>query len=243
MKVLIIPDVHGRTFWKEPCKHIDEFDKTIFLGDYVDHYPQEGDLDDLQALKDVIEFAKDKDNVQLLLGNHDYHYIDDNYRELAQCSRFSYQYLNEYHSLYRDNIKLFKIVDKVGDVIFSHAGINKEWAKNCGITNPIEINDKDENWLSNNLSFISSYRGGWNNAGSCVWSDLMEMIPENLPSNIKFQVFGHTQLNQPLVTPKWACLDCREAFYIDNDLNIHPWDHSDKTVSVIEYNKLYSRGA
>ena len=26
-------------FWKEPCKHIDEFDKTIFLGDYVDHYP------------------------------------------------------------------------------------------------------------------------------------------------------------------------------------------------------------
>ena len=135
------------------------------------------------------------------------------------------------------------MVDKVGDVIFSHAGINKEWAKNCGITNPIEINDKDENWLSNNLSFISLYRGGWNNAGSCVWSDLMEMIPENLPSNIKFQVFGHTQLIQPLVTPKWACLDCREAFYIDNDLNIHPWDHSDKTVSVIEYNKLYSRGA
>ena len=31
MKVLIIPDVHGRTFWKEPCKHIDEFDKTIFF--------------------------------------------------------------------------------------------------------------------------------------------------------------------------------------------------------------------
>ena len=64
-----------------------------------------------------------------------------------------------------------------------------------------------------------------------------------MSSNIKFQVFGHTQLNQPLVTPKWACRDCREAFYIDNDLNIHPWDHSDKTVSVIEYNKLYSRGA
>ena len=37
--------------------------KLFFLGDYVDHYPQEGDLDDLQALKDVIEFVKDKDNV------------------------------------------------------------------------------------------------------------------------------------------------------------------------------------
>ena len=38
MKILIIPDIHGRDFWIEPCKHIDEFDKVIFLGDYHDPY-------------------------------------------------------------------------------------------------------------------------------------------------------------------------------------------------------------
>ena len=25
-KVLVIPDIHGRNFWREPIKHIDDFD-------------------------------------------------------------------------------------------------------------------------------------------------------------------------------------------------------------------------
>lgn len=33
--ILIIPDVHGRTFWKYA---IDKYDKVIFLGDYLDPY-------------------------------------------------------------------------------------------------------------------------------------------------------------------------------------------------------------
>lgn len=31
MKVLIIPDVHGRTFWKEPCSVI-EYNKLYSRG-------------------------------------------------------------------------------------------------------------------------------------------------------------------------------------------------------------------
>jgi hypothetical protein len=31
-KVIILPDIHGRTFWKYALEHIDEFDKVIFLG-------------------------------------------------------------------------------------------------------------------------------------------------------------------------------------------------------------------
>ena len=38
MRILVIPDVHGRDFWIEPCQHIDEFDKVVFLGDYHDPY-------------------------------------------------------------------------------------------------------------------------------------------------------------------------------------------------------------
>ena len=38
-RILVIPDVHGRTFWKEPvCKLIESVDKVIFLGDYLDPY-------------------------------------------------------------------------------------------------------------------------------------------------------------------------------------------------------------
>ena len=38
IKYIVVPDVHGRDFWIEPCQHIEEFDKVIFLGDYHDPY-------------------------------------------------------------------------------------------------------------------------------------------------------------------------------------------------------------
>jgi predicted phosphodiesterase len=42
MKILIIPDVHGRSFWKKAIEqHMDECDKVIFLGDYIDPYEDE----------------------------------------------------------------------------------------------------------------------------------------------------------------------------------------------------------
>ena len=43
MKTLIIPDVHGRSFWKKAIKkHFDECDHVVFLGDYIDPYGWEG---------------------------------------------------------------------------------------------------------------------------------------------------------------------------------------------------------
>ena len=42
-KILIIPDVHGRDFWKEPVKQELKNNETsiVFLGDYTDGYPHE----------------------------------------------------------------------------------------------------------------------------------------------------------------------------------------------------------
>ena len=37
-KIIVNPDIHGRHFWEESAKHVNEFDKTIFLGDYFDPY-------------------------------------------------------------------------------------------------------------------------------------------------------------------------------------------------------------
>ena len=43
VKYLIVPDVHCREFWKTPVKNILENTdgKVIFLGDYLDGYPDE----------------------------------------------------------------------------------------------------------------------------------------------------------------------------------------------------------
>jgi len=76
---LIIPDVHGRTFWKEAVnKHPDSH--VVFLGDYLDPYPWEGisTPDAIRNLMEIIEFKRtNPDRVTLLIGNHDIHYIDN----------------------------------------------------------------------------------------------------------------------------------------------------------------------
>ena len=42
-RILVLPDVHGRLFWKEPVqKYIDVVDRVVFLGDYLDPYGDEG---------------------------------------------------------------------------------------------------------------------------------------------------------------------------------------------------------
>lgn len=75
--MIVIPDVHGRTFWKDAVKGR-ENEEIIFLGDYVDPYVREGSKpeDGLTALQEVIEFKKQHPlSVTLLLGNHDLGYI------------------------------------------------------------------------------------------------------------------------------------------------------------------------
>ena len=41
-KILIVPDIHGRKFWHEAEELINEVDKVVFLGDYLDPYGYEG---------------------------------------------------------------------------------------------------------------------------------------------------------------------------------------------------------
>ena len=70
MKILVIPDVHGRTFWHAAKEIIDNVDKVVFLGDYLDPYPEEGITPDdaLSEFCKILAF-KDKypDKVVLLI--------------------------------------------------------------------------------------------------------------------------------------------------------------------------------
>ena len=102
-QILIIPDVHGRTFWKEA---INKFPKNefpnmeiIFLGDYIDPYPREKITPEsaLKRFKRIIKLKKKyPERITLLIGNHDFHYIDgsrrgcrmDYYNKDEICSLF-----------------------------------------------------------------------------------------------------------------------------------------------------------
>ena len=81
---------------------------------------------------------------------------------------------------------------------------------------------KEEKWqLLDYLRYISRLRGGFNPYGSCIWCDVREWLRDNaLVNSNSYQIFGHTQLREePIITDKIACLDCRRGFFVKKDGN------------------------
>lgn len=219
MKILIIPDVHGRDFWIEPCKHVDEFDKVVFLGDYHDPYPGQVSQDTSRhRLRDeLVPFVEaNQDKVICLFGNH-----DGNYLVGDMANRFDSYHRKEIKELLtRMNLQLVYAVE---GYLFSHSGVLPLWVSESV---DIEGEETSENILKalKNMKFsnpalmdVSPCRGGWNQAGSCVWGDVREY---DASTQFKewYQIFGHTQLREdPVITDTYACLDCRKAFVLDTE--------------------------
>ena len=100
-KILIIPDVHGRRFWRDAIES-DDYDKVIFLGDYVDPYPNEGigSFTAQEGLERIILYHDEHpDKVVLLLGNHDLHYMYEDFHAYSPCDRYNKAYCDCYGSL------------------------------------------------------------------------------------------------------------------------------------------------
>lgn len=216
-KILIVPDVHGRTFWHRATELVDKVDQIVFLGDYLDPYPHEGISFDeaFEEFNDILEFKKEyPDLVTLLVGNHDMHYIID---EFMNCSRRNIEMQGQLHDLYNSNLDLFKLIHTEDDWIFSHAGVYKDWMDKYEFTLE-DLNLKTflgSQWPA--LEDLSLYRGGQNSVGSCIWADIRESVGHDLIPNYK-QVVGHTQLNEkPYITDKIACLDVRRCFILDTN--------------------------
>jgi len=133
ISILIMPDIHGRTFWKEAITQFpkDEYPdlKIIFLGDYLDPYTGYELITKEQAFNnflEIIEYAKNDSRVTLLIGNHDWHYFVN----LDTC-RIDYAREREIKKIFVDNISMFKL-HKVIELdgykyLFTHAGISQKW--------------------------------------------------------------------------------------------------------------------
>ena len=244
-KIAIVADVHGRQFWKGLIGHEDEFEKIVFLGDYVSPYPYEGISNEeaIGVFDEVLKFKGSNENkVVLLTGNHDYSYVNSN---ICEC-RTDYANWNKLNRMYFDNIKSFDLAweTKIGDkrYFFSHAGVRKGWFDRW-------VKDKLFKWGSdelppadyfNNLlhaayddgrnfdtksthdfetaiGIYSLYRGwdGWDD-GSIVWADIHEYGQREY-EDVVF-VCGHTQLkDEPFITDWVMDLDCRKAFILDTE--------------------------
>ena len=129
--VIVIPDVHGRDFWRDAVANRGDRE-VIFLGDYIDPYSNEQitDAKALEGLRDIMQLKKEHpDKITLLLGNHDAQYI---YPELYS-GRYCEEHAEEYRSIFLGQRELFKLLDirMIGGkkFIFSHAGITFDWLR------------------------------------------------------------------------------------------------------------------
>ena len=224
-KLIIIGDVHGRTFWRDAVQR-NPCGKFIFLGDYLDPYPKEemSDKDAFQGLEDIINFKKEHpDMVTLLWGNHDLHYLYPEY----MGSRYDFDHAERNAHLFWDNQSLFQMAYdvRVGDkkYLFSHAGVGRMWV----LSHFPNLADEDitANLLNDLVGYhefmsalgdVSRYRGGKKEYGSMIWADPRELIEEENRLSGVIQVFGHTQLDMPINYEDWLyCLDCRQAFFLN----------------------------
>ena len=239
--ILIIPDIHGRPFWKKAVEeNMDKVDKVIFLGDYLDPYPWEGITrkEAIANFDEIIKFKADnKNKVILLLGNHDFPYID----KKLFYTKSRYDSSNAYHieEMFRSHRSLFQLAydEKVGDklYLFTHAGLTPQWyERHEGLIGKLTVPNLNHLYAIpggiKSLCEVSHYRGGWDQFGSIVWCDVIEMaeltqhtkdvegvsINDKLPWD--YQVFGHSQQEEhPIITKEFACLDCRKAFLLTDE--------------------------
>ena len=242
-KILVIPDIHGRTFWKDAIdKHLNECDKVIFLGDYLDRYEDEeiSRKQEKGNFEEIIKLKQDNpDKVVLLIGNHDEHYIAPSF---TRSTRYSGSNSRKYREMFLTHFSFFKIAheETVNDkkYLFTHAGVMKSWyERNKEAIGELTVDNlnklKDYGGGISILGEISKYRTWFGEeTGSPLWSDIAEKISDE--SNIDnvipnddsvvdeydYQIFGHTRLHHELITDKWACLDCRKAFILNDDGNL-----------------------
>ena len=216
-KILVVPDVHGRTFWKKPVgRLLESVDRVVFLGDYLDPYEKHRPEELYANLMEIIEL-KDVTNWQ------------------------------KYHEAFSKNRELFKIahLEVVNGVpyVFSHAGLTAFWLNKVNanlwhlIDSELSVADQEVidriNELENDeegmemLGVIGQCRTwyGGEKTGSVLWADINEhslpVAQQVYDLNHVFQVFGHSRLDgrvhDMIRCENLAMIDSQKCFLIDAD--------------------------
>lgn len=252
-KIYIIPDVHGRQFWRPVLQHLDENCEIVFLGDYLDPYSHENITPEfaLEQFKEIIEIARNNKNVHLLLGNHDLEYMLGRYICYCRCNDYDYY---EIKDLFIDNADLFNIawdtiLDNSKKFLFSHAGVHTDWIEtnkqNFDGYNIYSARVLNELFHTKKLDLIlgdvSRERGGDMFAGSIVWADIREYLSNiykvsySAPEHLT-QIVGHTMLKEPVQIGNVICLDTKKLFVLDAFGDIYEYGQ-EKPYNIIKINK------
>lgn len=125
LKKVIIGDIHGLDTWKEIVEREGLDVLYMFLGDYVDSFDVPVP-DQVTNLLEIVQFKKEHpDNVVLILGNHDFHYLNTS----SKYSGWSWNTCTEVNPIFTENLELLEVVHREPEALYSHAGLTNDWLK------------------------------------------------------------------------------------------------------------------
>ena len=244
--ILILPDIHGRDFYKEAVREaVSRNIEIVCLGDYLDPYdepyPTLRESGIWAPLSEFLELKGSRPHMtHLLLGNHDCSYLYD--RSICPV-RFDEECADFFHMLFTNNASQFSLFHDTTIAgrrfLISHAGVTRGWLYETGKESLDELLewlrygymefclDPKKAMIWRYLAHRGEERGGWDKAGSIIWADFWEHVDKfnDFHDPALTQIVGHTQLNYHPVSigTRLYCLDCREPFYIDSEGVIRSW--------------------
>ena len=193
MKIITIPDLHGRTCWQEINPN--EYDLMVFLGDYTDSYT-ESNLDIKSNLLSVISLKKHHyDKVVLLLGNHELFYWFLNTR--FRCSGNRNEIMHDFYQIFKENRELFKVAHQIKNYLWTHAGVHHGWYQYEFPFSSYNVADDINDAFRQNvdsLFHVGMRRGGFKDVGGPFWLDKYHLSKKPLPNY--HQIVGHTPVKK-----------------------------------------------
>lgn len=180
MKVLAVGDIHTKLWIITQIKSmVDDYDNIIFVGDYADDW-NSGPLQTIETWKALKAFQDEyPDKVKLVIGNHDYIYVNNVHTISGGYNTVTQTLLNapENEDI-RYWLNALPYYMQIDHVTYTHAGIAEGWDYSTTV---------DRMWSDD----------------SPIW-----LRPGSLPYAKIPQVFGHTPSETCWeVEPNVWCID------------------------------------
>ena len=198
MKIVALGDTHGRSKWKEIVVEQKDADMIVFIGDYFD--AKDGGYSanrQIENFKEIVQFKRDNPSkVVLLIGNHDFHYlngVDETY------SSYQFGYAKEINSVLQPAVDegLLQMCYQYSSYFFSHAGLTKTWSNNNGIDMNNLEDSVNELFRNDIVKFKFTMGDNYSYGGNDITQTPIWVRPQSLVKDMVDDIIcivGHTQV-------------------------------------------------
>ena len=224
-KTVVLGDIHGRTCWYNIIEK-ENPDRIIFMGDYVSTHDNITIEQQCSNLEDILNFKEGfGDNCILLRGNHDMQHLGYSW---AECSG-NFPHVAQWMVGIKDRfLRLTQWVHIQNDMVFSHAGISKDFWDYLNLGEPtkdniLKINDIEPSSLFGfTPKYLSDYYGD-STTQPLTWIRPVTLMKNDIGWK---QVVGHTRVKCPgeltkqlqgnywVTIPELWCVDALPYWYM-----------------------------